>query len=244
MRKRILAAAAAAICLLACASCVRETSITVDENASGSTGSGDTELTVGELIEPKEGSAEYDLGSYRTASDGVKYYYDDNIPTELMFALDEYFTCFQSGDYEKYQTLIYPDYAERYSDYLIENYEYDLDESFGLSCTNLRSIMQEAAAGDGDPSEFTGDFTITRIKAEEPELEEGETTEELQEQLFSYFTEIFGMDYYEYVLENSDSIEYVTFYIYAQGEDGEEHRLISGYDIAFAVRDGKYYAFG
>ena len=248
MKKRIFAAAAAAICLLTCAACGNETEISVNENVSGSTspsGAADTAQTVGEIVEPKEGSEEYDLGSDRIASDGVKFYYDEPVCEELMFALDSYFTTFQNNDFETYQKLIYPDYKERYGTYLQEEYEYGLEDSFDLNCENLRRIMQQAVAGDdGDASQYTGDFTITRIKAEEPELNEEETVEELKSNLFSYFDEIFDTDYYGYVKENSDDIEYVSFYIYARGEDGEEHRLISGYEIAFALVDGKYYTFG
>lgn len=245
MKKRIFAAAAAAICLLTCAACGNEADISVNENVTDSTVPSDAAPSVGEVVEPKEDSEEYNLGSYRVASDGVKFYYDEPISEELMFALDNYFTCFQNKDYETYQSLLYPDYKERYGNYLQEEFDYDLEHSFELSCQNLRSIMQsECAESGGEEADYTGDFTITRIKAEEPELKEDETLDDLKKQLFDYFFEVFDMDYYEYVKENSDDIEYISFYIYARGEDGEEHRLISGYDIAFAVKDGKYYAFG
>ena len=248
MKKRIFAAAAAAICLLTCVSCGKEAEISVNENVSVNTSpsaAADTAPTVGDIVEPKEGSEEYDLGSYRVAADGVKFYYEEPVSEELMFALDRYFTSFQNEDFETYQELIYPDYKERYGTYLQDEYEYGLEDSFKLNCENLRTIMQNAVAGDdGDSSQYTGDFTITRIKAEQPELSEGETLDDLKADLFSYFNEIFDTDYYEYVKANSDDIEYVSFYIYAKGEDGAEHRLISGYEIAFAVVDGKYYTFG
>ena len=252
MKKRIFAAAAAAICLLTCAACGKEAEISVNENVSGSSTAAptdaaapaDAELSVGDVVDPDPESEEYPLGSYRVASDGVKLYYE-NVPEELMFALDRYFTTFQNEDYETYQELVFPDYKERYGEYLQENYEYGLEDSFKLNCTNLRTIMQQAVAGDeGDSSQYTGDFTITRIKADDPELTEGETVDDLKAKLFSYFDEIFDMDYYGYVKENSDDIEYVSFFIYAMGEDDAEHRLISGYEIAFAVKDGKYYVFG
>ena len=73
--KQFLAAASAAIFLLACASCGNDTKLTVDESSSVSSSgvsSGDTEPTVGEVIQPKEDSAEYDLGTYRLSSTGVK----------------------------------------------------------------------------------------------------------------------------------------------------------------------------
>jgi len=246
--KQLLAAASAAIFLLSCASCGDGTKLTVDESSSGSSSvvsSGDTEPTVGDVIQPKEDSAEYDLGSYRMSSTGVKLYYDEDIPVELMFALDKYFTCFQNNDFETYKTLVYPDYAERYEAFLQKDYQYGLDKSFELNCENLRDIMKMHVDEDSEQADdITGDFSITRIKAEAPELTEGETMDDLNAKLFSYFNEIFGLDYYEFVKENSDDIRYVSFYIYAKGEDGEEHRLISGYDIAFAVKDGTYYTFG
>ena len=251
--KHLAAALSAAVCLISCAACGKGTELSVNENVSvvtaptATNAAGETVPTVGDIVEPSEDSEEYSLGSYRVASDGVKFYYDEPITVELMFALDKYFTCFQNNDYDTYETLLYPDYKERYSAYLQEEYEYDLRHSFELSGQNLRAIMKsECAEGDedGDESKYTGDFTITRIKAEEPELDEGETIEDLKKKLFDYFYEVFDMDYYEYVKENSDDIEYVCFYIYAKGEDGEEHRLISGYDITFALVDGKYYAFG
>ncbi len=247
--KQLLAAFSAALCLICCASCGKETTIKVDESVSGSSSTGteteDTSPTVGELVEPKEDSAEYELGSYRMSSTGIKFYFDDTVPVELMYALDKYFTSFQNSDFETYKTLIFPDYAERYGKYLDENYQYGLDHSFELSCQNLRSIMQRSVAGhDGEPSDYTGDFTITRIKAEPSELEDSETSEEHSSQLFTYLNETFGMDYYQFVEENSDEITSVCFYIYAKGEDDEEHLLISGYDIVFAVKDGNYYAFG
>ncbi|MBR6069711.1 MAG: hypothetical protein IKP78_03880 [Ruminococcus sp.] len=252
-RKRLAAAVTAAICLISCAACGKGAELSVDENVSvvtaptATNAAGEAVLSVGDIVEPDEDSEEYVLGSYRVASDGVKFYYDEPITEELMFAIDTYFTCFQNNDYDTYETLLYPDYKERYSAYLQEEYEYDLRHSFELNGQNLRTIMQrECAEGDEDEdtSKYTGDFTITRIKAEEPELEEGETIEGLQKKLFEFFDEAFEMDYYEYVKENSDDIEYVCFYIYARGEDGAEHRLISGYDIAFALVDGRYYAFG
>ena len=250
MKKRIFAAAAAAICLLTCVSCGKGTEISVNENVSGtsakSTAAPDAAApSVGDMVEPASDSEEYPLGSYRVASDGVKFYYEDNISEDLMFALDNYFTTFQNEDFETYQSLIYPDYKERYGAYLQEEYEYGLEDSFKLNCENLRRIMQQAVAGDeGDSSQYTVDFTITRIKADVPELKEDETVDDLKANLFGYFDEIFDMDYYEYVKANSDDIEYVSFFIYASGEDGEEHRLISGYEIAFARVDGKYYTFG
>ena len=97
--KQLLAAASAAIFLLACASCGNDTTLTVDESSSVSSSgvsSGDTEPTVGEVIQPKEDSAEYDLGTYRLSSTGVKLYYDEDIPVEETEDADD--TPEQGGD--------------------------------------------------------------------------------------------------------------------------------------------------
>lgn len=250
MNKRIFAAATAAICLLTCVACGKGTEISVNENVSGNTtpsGTSDeknADLTIGDIVQPKEGSEEYNLGSYRIASDEVKFYYDDTVSEDVMLALDRYFTTFQNEDYSTYSSLIFPDYKERYNTFLEKEYQYGFEDSFKLNCENLRTIMKNTLSEEDDSKEYTGDFTITRIKAEQPELKEDETLEDLKKKLFEYFDEVFEMDYYEYVKENSDDIEYISFYIYARGEDGEEHRLLSGYDIAFAIKDGKYYAFG
>lgn len=246
--KKIVAAFSAAICLLSCVSCGKGTEISVDEKASESTTASapdKSNLSVGELIEPDEESEEYNLGSYRIASDGVKLYYDETVPEELMFALDKYFSSFQNNDLEAYKESLYPDFIERYGKFLEEEYKYGIEKSFELSCDNLRSLMQNALAGDeGDPSQYSGDYTITRIKAEAPALNEDETIDDAKKALFEYFHEVFDMDYYEFIKEDSDGIELVCFYIYAEGEDGEEHRLIGSYEIAFALKDGKYYTFG
>lgn len=90
----------------------------------------------------------------------------------------------------------------------------------------------------------TGDFSITRIKAEQTALFEGETLEELTEKFFQDSNDNFKMDYYNYIREQSDSLKYFTFYIIAEGEDGKEHKIISETDIIFAEKNGKYYTFG
>lgn len=90
----------------------------------------------------------------------------------------------------------------------------------------------------------TGDFKITRIKAEETTLFEGETLDGLTEKFFQDNNDNFEMDYYNYIKEQSDSLKYFTFYIIAEGEDGEEHRIISEMDIVFAEKNDRYYTFG
>lgn len=242
-------AAAAAMCLLACASCGKKdknVSISVDENQSGSSAENIAEGSVGELITPEEGSAEYDLGSYRKSSSGIKLYYEEDVPTDLVLALEKYFTCFQERDFDTYKTLLYPDYASRYESYLESEYQYDLENSFELNCNGIRKTMVQEITGEYDPEDtgYSGDFTITRIRVENPELAEEETVEDLTSEFFGYLDEIFDMDYYSYVSEDSDAVDYVTFYIIAEGEDEEEHRIISGFDIVFAEKDGKYYTFG
>lgn len=246
---KFTAAAAAVMCLLACASCGKKdenVSISVDENQSGSSAEKIEEGSVGELITPEEGSEEYDLGSYRKSSSGVKLYYEDEIPTELVLALEKYFTCFQDRDFDTYRSVLYPDYAARYSEYLEREYEYDLATSFELNCKGLRKNMVYEITGEyeSEDPEYTGDFTITRIRVEPPELTEDETLDDLKTEFFGYLDEIFDMDYYSYVSEDSDAVDYVTFYIIAEGEDEEEHRIISGFDIVFAEKDGNYYTFG
>ncbi|MBR2283945.1 MAG: hypothetical protein IJ874_05935 [Ruminococcus sp.] len=248
--KRITAfLAASALCLTA-VSCSfgskdpePEESSAVSESSAENTGvSG-----IGELITPAEGDEDYELGSYRISPSGIKLYYDDSeISPEVMLALEKYFTCFQDRDFETYKECLYPDYIERYGKYLEENFEYGLENSFELNCEGLRSYMKDEVAGelDSEDESITGDFTITRLHAEIPEITDGKTIEEVTESFFGYFTEAFGMDYYEEVKNNSDDIEYLAFYIIAEGEDGEEHLIISNYEIAFARVGDKYYTFG
>ncbi|MCR4890362.1 MAG: hypothetical protein K5979_14495 [Ruminococcus sp.] len=257
---KFAAAALAAVCLFSCVSCNKGSKISVDENAASSSGKVD-EYGVGELVEPAEDSEEYQLGSYRVSSSGVKLYFDDDVPEKLMVDLEEYFTSIQNSDFEAYKKTVYPDYAERFDEYLQKEYSYDLSTSFEHSHERLATIMKNEVEEHGDESvdktAITGDFKITRIKAEHPDLSEPandlamvqETTaqkslDDLEKQAFDYFTEAFGMDYYEYVKENSDDIDCVSFYIFAEGEDGEEYLIVSELNLVFALKDGKYYTFG
>ena len=203
---------------------------------------------VTEIIAPAEDSEEYSLGDYRISESGIKLYYEEeNIPT-----LERYFTSFQNRDFELYKTCLAADYVERYNKYLIENYshdgeEYTLQNSFELQCDNIRNFMIEEILNTDEVPEddtHTGDFKITRIRAEESELLEGETTDSLVEKYFDYLDGVFDMDYYNYISEQADGFKYFTFYVIAEGEDGEEHRIISAMDIVFAEKDGKYYTFG
>lgn len=264
MKMRIFAAAAAVICAVSCVSCKsgKEASFSVSENSIPESG-------VGELITPEEGSAEYNLGQYRMSSSGVKLYYDEEeVPQEVVLALESYFLSFQNNDFESYKASLFPDYAERYEKFLQDEYNYQLDSSFALSREKLSNIIKNEHAEHAEhdtssatESESSGEFKITRIKVQRPGLSGNqepealmpaeETTEattqsmeELEKQAFSYFNEIFGLDYYEFVKKNSDDLEYLNFYIYASDEDGEEYPLVGDIDIVFAVKDGKYYTFG
>lgn len=211
---------------------------------------------VGELITPDENSADYELGSYRIDKNGVKLYYDDTeFTAEMMLALEEYFMCFQNGDYGTYLNITHPDYVERYDKYLREIYsetqedvdEYTLENSFDLQCENIRQLVldQEYYNTDSEEQdEFTGDFKITRIKAEAPTLDEDETEDDRVKSFFSYLDTIFDIDYYDTIKNQADSFKCMTFFIIAEGDDGEEHLIISETDIVLAEKDGKYYTFG
>ena len=174
LKKKITAILAAAVCLLNLAACSDE-----KKSSDGSSLSvGENGLT--ETISPEEGSEEYELGSYRISSKGTKLYYDsEQIPDELMLALENYFMSFQNEDFDAYKNSLAFDYAERYEEYLQKDYGYSLDNSFDLQCGNIRDSMKREITGEYDVSEideYSGDFTITRIKAEPPELEERVST--------------------------------------------------------------------
>lgn len=246
--KKITAVLACMICLVSCS----ETENIVSDNSVSQTVSV-SENGVTDIITPAEDSDEYSLGSYRISESGIKLYYEDtDIPTEIMLTLERYFTAFQNRDFELYKSCLASDYIERYNKYLIENYsdgeeEYNLQSSFELQCNNIRNYMIQEITGTyavPDDDTHTGDFKITRIRAENTELLEDETTDGLIENFFEYLNDILDMDYYKYISEQADDLRYFTFYIIAEGEDGEEHRIISAMDIVFAEKDGKYYTFG
>ncbi len=229
---------AAAACLVNTAGCGK---------ADGSGVS--TSITdIGKLITPAEDSEDYSLGSYYEDGSGIKLYFgDETISTDTVKALKNYFLAFQNEDFDAYKANLASDYVERYDAYLQENYSYDLRRSFELQCQNLRDSMIAGIYGgyDAENTEnYTGDFTITRIRVEKPTLKGDETVESLTKDFFSYLDDSFDMDYYAYVSEQADSLEYVTFFVMAEGEDGQERLIVSEMDIVFAVKDGKYYAFG
>lgn len=236
--KKITAVLVGIACLFCLASCEKDadSSVSIGENG------------VGELITPDEKAEDAGLGSYRLDKNGIKLYYDDTtISPELMLALENYFLSFQNGDAEAYKNAVYPDYAERYNAYLEENMNYSIDSSFEAQCSNIRGFMLDElyASSDSENTEnFTGDFKITRIRGERPPLDEGQTEESRIKDFFSYLDNVFDMDYYNFVAEQADGFEYLTFFIIAEGEDGEEHLIIRETDIVFAEKDGKYYTFG
>ncbi|MBQ8961082.1 MAG: hypothetical protein IJ071_07680 [Ruminococcus sp.] len=218
--KQILAAAAACICCVSSASCVRsDVPGSQPEISVGDEG-------VGEVITPDPESLEADLGDYRFSSTGVKLYYDSTqIPTGIMLALEKYFTSYAQRDYETYKTCVYPGYVDSMEAYLQSEYGYGQEESFGIQCDNLN-----ANAG--------GDFTVTRVRAEQ-------TGSESMEPFFSYLNECFGEDYYDQISKDSDSMYDLYFSIMVKPEGSEEETLlISDFEIVFAEKDGVYYTFG
>lgn len=240
-KKKYIALTAAALCLIGCAAC-GEKSEKPKVNESGVT----------DIITPDKDSEEYGLGSYRISENGVKLYYDESVyPTDLALTMERYFLTFQNDDFDGYKSLIYPDYAERYGAYLEKDYSYGLDGSFGLRRDSLRDIIAgEVMVSMGGDEEPTGDFKVTRIKIEPVEVTEGDTDETIVKSFFSTYDTIFDMDYFDLVNSDVDGFRIFSFYVFAEGEDGKEHALISGDElnqgprVVFAEKDGKYYTFG
>lgn len=186
---------------------------------------------VSEVITPDEDSKEYELGDYRVTSKGTKLYYDENIDTEIMLALEKYFISFADGDFEAYKSCLYPSYITEYESFLQKEYEYGLDTSFQTQCDNLNEKMG-------------GQFKVTRVKAEkDPEMTDEQKDEKLSE-FFSSLNEFFGKDYYEELKGETDGFEYLTFFIMGEDSNGEETMIVSEFNIVFAQKDGNYYLFG
>ena len=77
---------------------------------------------VGEIITPAADSKEYSLGEYRMSAEGTKLYYDDEyFSADIMLAMEKYLLTFQNDDFEGYKDMVFPDYAERYTEYLERN---------------------------------------------------------------------------------------------------------------------------
>ncbi|MCD8188107.1 MAG: hypothetical protein LUD57_05820 [Ruminococcus sp.] len=167
---------------------------------------------------------EADLGEYTYSELGTKLYYDsEDIPDELMAALEKYFISFSQHDYDSYAECLYSEYITEMNEFLEADYGYDLETSFENQCSSL-----ETNAG--------GEFTVTRIKAELPE-------EDGSEDYLTSLGEIFETDFYETVKNGCDAIHDVTFYVMAEA-DCEETLLISEFEIVFAEKDGAFYTFG
>ena len=187
-----------------------DASISVD-NSEITTAASDAavENGVGDIITPAEDDEDADLGSYRESSSGIKLYYnDEDVPTELMLALEKYFTSYSKHDYETYLTCLYPGYKENMEAYLQRDYQYGLDTSFETQCANLENNMG-------------GSYKITRIRAvpvgtideftPEEYLDETVDTEAEIKDFFSTYDSIFEKDYYSEVMSAVDKTEYLTF---------------------------------
>ena len=213
-----------------------------------------TEKGISELISPAEDSKEYSLGEYYFSPNGtILYFGDDSIPNELMLALESYFLTLQNEDFEGYKNSLYPDYAERYDKYLREQYsgtmegsdEYTLENSFEMQCANLRNMLIDKITYESETEqELSGNYKITRIRAERPVFAEGETEESYIESFFSYLNETLDVDYQKIVTDDTDDIECLTFFVIVEGEDGQEHKIVNEMNIFFVLKDGKYYTFG
>lgn len=183
-----------------------------------------TESVISTGTELTTTAEEADLGEYVIGEKGVKLYYDpQEYPPELMSVLEKYFISFSQGDYESYAECVYPDYITEMNRYLEADYGYDLTTSFSNQCENLQNN-----AG--------GEFRVSRIKAELPE-------EDGSEEYLTSLGEFFGTDFYGTVMENSDAVYDMIFYVMAEA-DGEETLLLSEFEIVFAEKDGKFYTFG
>lgn len=213
-----------------------------------------TEKGVSELISPAADSEEYSLGEYYFSPNGTKLYCgDETISTDILLALENYFLSFQNNDFESYKASMYTSYAERYDKYLREVYsknegvdsDYSLKNSFELRYKNLRDNLIDTLTYEStEDKEFSGDYTITRIRAEHTIYEEGVTEESFVKSFFESYDEIFDTDYYKEVSADVDKLMPITFFVMAKAEDGNEHKIVSEANIILAEKDGKYYTFG
>ena len=176
------------------------------------------------FVTPDEDSAEYDLGTYKVSPSGIKLYNENgSVSDEIMNALEVYFTAFQNRDFDTYKECLFPGYADYMEEYLQNNYEYGLQESFNNQCDNLENMSG-------------GEFTITRLRAVP-------TGQDNCESFFEVLNESFDEDYYSVVKEEADSLTDLYFSVMADVK-GEESLIISEFEIVFAGKDGKYYTFG
>lgn len=245
--KNTLAALSALALAVCCASCEKK-----EENVASLPEM--TEKGVSELINPDENSDEYTLGSYYYSPTGTKLYCgDETISTDILLALEEYFLSFQNNDFESYKASMYADYAERYEKYLREVYsktegvdsDYSLKNSFELRYNSIRNNLIDTLTYEAtEEKEFSGDYTLSRIRAEQPIYEEGMTEEAFIKSFFESYNEIFDTDYYAEITANVDKLVPITFFVMATAEDGNEHKIVSEANIILAEKDGKYYTFG
>lgn len=184
---------------------------------------------VNDGVQPTTSEDEAELGEYVFSESGVKLYYDEAEFAEdvdvaaIVAALENYFVTYSEADYDAYLECIHPEYLKQMNDYLERDFGYGMETSFETQCENLKSN-----AG--------GDYTITRIKVEAP-------AEDGSEAYLTYLGELYGTDFYNTVKEDSDELHDLIFYVMVETE-GEEILLISEFEIVFAEKDGKYYAFG
>lgn len=182
----------------------------------------------GELISPGENDNDADLGSYHVSADGVKLYYEDGeYPLDMLLTLEKYFTAYANGDYTQYTRCVYPEYIDKMEAFLQKEYKYGMKKSFATQCSNLAGNM-------------AGKFKVTRIKLEKPEKSDDDSIKKF----FEYISDICGEDFYSNTANRCDKLHYAIFYVIAEDEDGNEQMLISGFDIVFAEKDGRFYAFG
>lgn len=183
-----------------------------------------------DVITPAEDDEEAELGSYKLSSSGVKLYYDDTeFPDELLLTLEKYFICFPSADYSTYLKCVFPSYIDEMESFLKKEFDYDLRMSFSKQCQGLADNMN-------------GDYRITRIKLETaPQYAEDKDN---IEEYFSSLNDVFGKDYYSQVKSECDDLIDACFYVMGEDSYGNENVIVSGYEIVFAVKDGKYYTFG
>jgi len=190
------------------------------------------ESGVGELITPAEEDVDSGLGSYRMSEYGTKLYYDSSVfSDELALSLDKYFKSIHDEDYETYKSCLFPSYLNNMETYLQKDFQYGMDTSFSNQCARLKALAAE-------------NYTITRIKIDKPQAEEGASTEEdYFSSFFGKLGECFGTDYYQEVKDNTDKLNEVNFTIMAEF-DGAETVILSDMKIVVAEKDGVFYNFG
>lgn len=200
-----------------------------DKKNESSTAAESSSTSAEATTQPTTSEDEAELGEYVFSESGVKLYYDETEFAEdvdiaaIVAALEKYFVTYSQADYDAYLECIHPEYLKQMNDYLERDFGYGMETSFESQCENLKSN-----AG--------GDYTITRIKVEA-------NAEDGSEEYLTYLGELFGTDLYETIKADSDAIHDLIFYVMVEAE-GVETLLISEFEIVFAEKDGKYYAFG